>query len=192
MRTFTPIFHHKAESNSIASPSKSVQYGLQNEQAKSVSLISRETKQLFPWKDKRLLFNVINILKIMVSFLLSVNAASLIFSTESHKLSVLKAPTKEEVSLRAYTARVKLNKLRRSACRLYTDDVMIKAIKRLEIEIETRRLLVRKDRHLWKDIGENGMVFDFVTCVQKNGIGMLYLYPLKWMGQHPSLCFTAT
>lgn len=49
----------------------------------------------------------------------------------------------------------KLNKLRRDACRLFTSETMVKAIKKLEVEIESRRLLVRRDRHLWKDIGKN-------------------------------------
>uniref|UniRef100_A0A670IVM8 Assembly factor for spindle microtubules n=1 Tax=Podarcis muralis TaxID=64176 RepID=A0A670IVM8_PODMU len=74
-------------------------------------------------------------------------------------LNCSRAPTKEEVSLRAYTARCKLNKLRRSACRLFTSNEMVKAIKRLEIEIESKHLLIRKDRHLWKDIGKNLAVF---------------------------------
>uniref|UniRef100_A0A8C4W8N3 Calponin-homology (CH) domain-containing protein n=1 Tax=Gopherus evgoodei TaxID=1825980 RepID=A0A8C4W8N3_9SAUR len=66
------------------------------------------------------------------------------------------------MSLRAYTARCRLNKLRRAACRLFTSETMIKAIKRLEFEIETRRLLVRKDRHLWKDIGERQKVLNWL------------------------------
>uniref|UniRef100_A0A3P8UPU1 Assembly factor for spindle microtubules n=1 Tax=Cynoglossus semilaevis TaxID=244447 RepID=A0A3P8UPU1_CYNSE len=68
--------------------------------------------------------------------------------------SVPKAPTKEEVSFSTYTARRKLTRLRRSACQLFTSETMVKAIQRLELEVESRRLLVRKDRHLWKDIGE--------------------------------------
>uniref|UniRef100_A0A674IUC2 Calponin-homology (CH) domain-containing protein n=1 Tax=Terrapene triunguis TaxID=2587831 RepID=A0A674IUC2_9SAUR len=66
------------------------------------------------------------------------------------------------MSLRAYTARCRLNKLRRAACRLFTSETMVKAIKRLEFEIETRRLLVRKDRHLWKDIGERQKVLNWL------------------------------
>nr|XP_060630530.1 abnormal spindle-like microcephaly-associated protein [Anolis sagrei ordinatus] len=94
-----------------------------------------------------------------------VNAASLTLGTEcNHKSSVPKAPTKEEASLRAYTARCKLNRLRRSACRLFTCDAMVKAIKRLEIEIEAKRLLVRKDRHLWKDIGERQKILNWLLC----------------------------
>ncbi|XP_077188841.1 abnormal spindle-like microcephaly-associated protein [Paroedura picta] len=94
-----------------------------------------------------------------------VNAASLILGIESHhKSSVSKAPTKEEVSLRAYSARCKLNRLRRSACRLFTCNAMVKAIKRLEVEIEAKRLLVRKDRHLWKDIGQRQKVLNWLLC----------------------------
>ncbi|NXG60204.1 ASPM protein, partial [Hemiprocne comata] len=92
-----------------------------------------------------------------------VNAAALILGEENHhKTSVPKAPTKDEASLKAYTARRKLNKLRRDACRLFTSETMVKAIKRLEVEIETRRLLVRRDRHLWKDVGERQKVLNWL------------------------------
>ncbi|XP_075013101.1 abnormal spindle-like microcephaly-associated protein [Calonectris borealis] len=92
-----------------------------------------------------------------------VNAAALILGEENHhKTSVPKAPTKDEASLKAYTANRKLNKLRRDACRLFTSETMVKAIKKLEVEIETRRLLVRRDRHLWKDVGERQKVLNWL------------------------------
>ncbi|NXY57930.1 ASPM protein, partial [Callaeas wilsoni] len=92
-----------------------------------------------------------------------VNAAALILGEENHhKMSLRKAPTKDEASLKAYTARRKLNKLRREACRLFTSETMVKAIQKLEVEIETRRLLVRRDRHLWKDIGERQKVLNWL------------------------------
>ncbi|XP_007939371.1 abnormal spindle-like microcephaly-associated protein [Orycteropus afer afer] len=92
-----------------------------------------------------------------------VNAATLLLGMESqHKISVPRAPTKDEVSLRAYTARCRLNRLRRAACRLFTSEKLVKAIKRLEIEIEARRLIVRKDRHLWKDVGERQKVLNWL------------------------------
>ncbi|NXH69326.1 ASPM protein, partial [Hydrobates tethys] len=92
-----------------------------------------------------------------------VNAAALILGEENHhKTSVPKAPTKDEASLKAYTAHRKLNKLRRDACRLFTSETMVKAIKKLEVEIETRRLLVRRDRHLWKDVGERQKVLNWL------------------------------
>ncbi|NXO52732.1 ASPM protein, partial [Aramus guarauna] len=92
-----------------------------------------------------------------------VNAAALVLEEENHhKTSVRKAPTKDEASLKAYTAHRKLNKLRRAACRLFTSETMVKAIKKLEVEIETRRLLVRRDRHLWKDVGERQKVLNWL------------------------------
>ncbi|XP_050833088.1 abnormal spindle-like microcephaly-associated protein isoform X4 [Serinus canaria] len=92
-----------------------------------------------------------------------VNAAALLLGEENHhKRSLPKAPTKDEASLKAYTARRKLNGLRREACRLFTSESMVRAIQRLEGEIETRRLLVRRDRHLWKDIGERQKVLNWL------------------------------
>uniref|UniRef100_A0A8C5KJ47 Calponin-homology (CH) domain-containing protein n=1 Tax=Jaculus jaculus TaxID=51337 RepID=A0A8C5KJ47_JACJA len=66
------------------------------------------------------------------------------------------------VSLRTYTARCRLNRLRRTAYHLFTSENMVKAIKKLEIEIEVGRLIVRKDRHLWKDIGERQKVLNWL------------------------------
>lgn len=85
---------------------------------------------------------------------LVVNAVSIAMGSDD-KFSVPKAPTKEEMSFSTYTARRKLNRLRRAACQLFASDAMVKAIQRLELEVEAKRLLVRKDRHLWKDIGKS-------------------------------------
>lgn len=83
----------------------------------------------------------------------AVSAVSIAMGSDDN-FSVPKAPTKEEMSLSTYTARRKLNRLRRSACQLFTSEAVVKAIRRLELEVEAKRLLVRKDRHLWKDIGK--------------------------------------
>ncbi|NXA80566.1 ASPM protein, partial [Thryothorus ludovicianus] len=92
-----------------------------------------------------------------------VNAAALILGEESHhKRSLPKAPTKDEASLKAYTARRRLSGLRRHACRLFTSPAMVRAIQKLEGEIETRRLLVRRDRHLWRDIGERQKILNWL------------------------------
>ncbi|XP_074524073.1 abnormal spindle-like microcephaly-associated protein [Halichoeres trimaculatus] len=90
-----------------------------------------------------------------------VNAVSIALGGHD-KYSVPKAPTKEEMSFSTYTARRKLNRLRRSACQLFTSEAMVKAIQRLEVEVEAKRLLVRKDRHLWKDIGERKKVLNWL------------------------------
>ncbi|XP_061859536.1 abnormal spindle-like microcephaly-associated protein [Colius striatus] len=92
-----------------------------------------------------------------------VSASALILGGETHhKTSVPKAPTKDEASLKVYTARRKLNKLRHEACRLFNSEAMVKAIKKLEVEIETRRLLVRRDRHLCKDVGERQKILNWL------------------------------
>ncbi|XP_035032890.2 abnormal spindle-like microcephaly-associated protein [Hippoglossus stenolepis] len=90
-----------------------------------------------------------------------VSAVSLAMGNDDN-FSVPKAPTKEEMSFSTYTARRKLNRLRRSACQLFTSDAMVKAIQRLEVEVEAKRLLVRKDRHLWKDVGERKKVLNWL------------------------------
>nr|XP_029504592.1 abnormal spindle-like microcephaly-associated protein homolog [Oncorhynchus nerka] len=90
-----------------------------------------------------------------------VNAVSLAMGGND-KFAVNKAPTREEMSFSTYTARRRLNRLRRSACQLFTSEPMVKAIQRLELEVEARRLLVRKDRHLWKDIGERQKVLNWL------------------------------
>ncbi|KAG7487587.1 hypothetical protein MATL_G00025270 [Megalops atlanticus] len=90
-----------------------------------------------------------------------VNAVSLAVGSDK-KISIPKAPTKEEMSFRMYTARRRLNCLRRAACQLFTSEAMVKAIQRLELEVEAKRLLVRKDRHLWKDIGERQKVLNWL------------------------------
>ncbi|KAG5275923.1 hypothetical protein AALO_G00126000 [Alosa alosa] len=89
-----------------------------------------------------------------------VNALSL--ATGDCKFAVPKAPTKEEMSLKTYTARRRLNRLRRSACQLFSSEAVVKAIQRLEMEVEAKRLLIRKDRHLWKDIGERQKVLNWL------------------------------
>ncbi|KAG9351153.1 hypothetical protein JZ751_025043 [Albula glossodonta] len=90
-----------------------------------------------------------------------VNALSLAMGSEE-KFGCPKAPTKEEMSFKMYTARRRLNSLRRAACQLFTSEAMVKAIQRLELEVEAKRLLVRKDRHLWKDVGERQKVLTWL------------------------------
>ncbi|XP_062919928.1 abnormal spindle-like microcephaly-associated protein [Mobula hypostoma] len=93
-----------------------------------------------------------------------VNTATLFIGSEiqHHKISVPSAPTKEEMSLRAYTAKCRLNRLRRAACRLFTSERMVKVIQKLEAAIEAKHLLVRKDRCLWKDFGHRQKILKWL------------------------------
>ena len=70
-------------------------------------------------------------------------------SRESVKL----APTKEVLSFKAYSARRRMNRLRRSACMLFQSDSFIKVIDKLEQEVELGRILIRKDRKIHADLG---------------------------------------
>ena len=74
------------------------------------------------------------------------------------------APTKETLSFRTYTARRRLNKLRRSACILYQSEASIKLIRKLEREVELERILVRPDRKLHADLGIKQTILDMILC----------------------------
>lgn len=65
------------------------------------------------------------------------------------------APTKEVLSLRAYAVRRRMNRLRRAACRLYQSQDVVRVIQKLEAEVESYRLAVRRDRMVHADVGED-------------------------------------
>ena len=64
------------------------------------------------------------------------------------------APTKEVLSLRAYTARRKMARLRRSACLLYQSQPVAFVAKTIEGEVEKNRLSIRVDKHFHQDLGK--------------------------------------
>lgn len=72
------------------------------------------------------------------------------------------APTNEILSLRAYSAQRKLNRLRKSACRLFQSDGVREVMQKLEREVESKRLLVRKDKMLHADVGAKQKVLDML------------------------------
>ena len=69
-------------------------------------------------------------------------------------LSTHLAPTKEVLSFKTYSARRRLNRLRRAACMLYQSEPVVCVIQKIEAEVESGRLLVRKDRKIQADLGE--------------------------------------
>jgi len=78
--------------------------------------------------------------------------------TVSMDKDVVLAPTKEVLSLRAYTVMSQMNSLRRASCRLYQQTAITQVIEKLECEIEIGRLTVRTDRMLHADLGNNALV----------------------------------
>ena len=64
-----------------------------------------------------------------------------------------RAPTREEMSLRQYTARAEMNRLRKKACKIWQSKDVATVVQKVEFEIDKMRLSVRKDRNITKDIG---------------------------------------
>ncbi|XP_046339131.2 abnormal spindle-like microcephaly-associated protein homolog isoform X2 [Haliotis rufescens] len=80
------------------------------------------------------------------------------------KTSACLAPTKEVLSIRAYTARRRLNRLRRAACQLYQSEKTVSVILKLEYEVEKKRISVRRDRMVHADIGIKQRILDMLLC----------------------------
>ena len=71
----------------------------------------------------------------------------------SQGVKVPRAPTREVMSIRAYTVNREMNRLRRAACKLWQSRAVATIIERMELEIEKLRLVIRKDKQINKDIG---------------------------------------
>jgi len=67
-----------------------------------------------------------------------------LWSQCSQDVRVPRAPTREVMSMRAYTARREMKRLRRNACLLWQSREVATVINKLEIEIEKLRLVIRK------------------------------------------------
>ncbi|XP_061184440.1 abnormal spindle-like microcephaly-associated protein homolog [Saccostrea echinata] len=80
------------------------------------------------------------------------------YKTGPHKL----APTKEALSFREYSASRKLNGLRRSACKLFQSETVTMVVRKLEMEVESRRLMIRKDRKIHADLGLRQSILDLL------------------------------
>ena len=88
----------------------------------------------------------------------------------SSNVRVPRAPTREVLSMRAYTARREMNRLRRHACTLWQTPSVAQVITRVEIEIEKKGLMIRKDRSLNKDVG-----------MKKGFLELLLSYNMLWL-----------
>ncbi|XP_044174469.1 abnormal spindle-like microcephaly-associated protein homolog isoform X2 [Acropora millepora] len=72
------------------------------------------------------------------------------------------APTKETLSFRAYTARRKMARLRRSSCLLYQSEPLGHIIRRIEAEVENGRVAIRPDKKMHADFGIKRQVVDML------------------------------
>ena len=82
----------------------------------------------------------------------TINIANL-WSQCSKDVKEPRAPTKEQMSLRQYTMRTEMNKLRKRACQIWQSREVVTVIRKVELEIEKLRLVVRQDRNITKDVG---------------------------------------
>ncbi|XP_072172217.1 abnormal spindle-like microcephaly-associated protein homolog [Diadema setosum] len=74
------------------------------------------------------------------------------------------APSKEDLSLRAYTARRRLNRLRRGACLLFQSEPVIRVLQKVEAEVEKGRIVVRGDKMLHADLGIKQELLNMILC----------------------------
>lgn len=89
-----------------------------------------------------------------VSGTAAANRGDIAVGTNSCKKSQPLAPSREDLSLRAYTAKRKMGRLRRSACLLYQSEPLIHVIRRIEAEVEEGRLSIRNDKKIHADLGK--------------------------------------
>ena len=85
-----------------------------------------------------------------------------LWSQCSQDVKVPRAPTREVMSMRAYTAKREMNRLRRAACRLWQSKKVAVVVGKLELEIEKLRLVVRKDKNINKDVGMKQAILSLI------------------------------
>ena len=85
-----------------------------------------------------------------------------LWSQCSQDVKIPRAPTREVMSMRAYTARREMNRLRRASCKLWQSRAFAQVIGKLEVEIEKLRLVVRKDKKISKDVGMKQAILSLI------------------------------
>ncbi|KAG8199559.1 hypothetical protein JTE90_009400 [Oedothorax gibbosus] len=80
------------------------------------------------------------------------------------------APTKEDLSFKAYTTAKQLRQLRESAGQLYQSEKLSQVIQKVEREVDIKKLSIRKDRAIHADLG-----------IKKDLLEMLLSYNPLWL-----------
>lgn len=80
------------------------------------------------------------------------------FTVETYTIDASKhqpvAPTREDLSLRAYSLRRKMARLRRAACLCYQSEEFMFSIHKIEKEVECGMLAIRPEKHIEADLGK--------------------------------------
>ncbi|KAK3877851.1 hypothetical protein Pcinc_017476 [Petrolisthes cinctipes] len=87
------------------------------------------------------------------------------------------APTKEVMSLRAYSARRRLNRLRRQACRFYQTKEFGEVVVKLERAIDKHNLAIRKDRLTHVDLGLKQEMLHLMILLSNSNIAARFAHP---------------
>ncbi|XP_054761637.2 abnormal spindle-like microcephaly-associated protein homolog [Lytechinus pictus] len=74
------------------------------------------------------------------------------------------APSREDISLRAYTAKRRLNRLRRGACIVFQSEPVIRVMMKVEAEVEKGRIVIREDKMLHADLGIKQELLNLILC----------------------------
>ncbi|CAL4253033.1 unnamed protein product, partial [Meganyctiphanes norvegica] len=96
-----------------------------------------------------------------------------LWSEATKRSRVENAPTKEVMSLRAYTAVRRLNRLRQRACRLFQSQRFVEIVAKLETAIEKKLITIRTDRQTHIDVGK------CCTHIHRKGLKLIYNISLR-------------
>ncbi|XP_064086058.1 LOW QUALITY PROTEIN: abnormal spindle-like microcephaly-associated protein homolog [Macrobrachium nipponense] len=87
-----------------------------------------------------------------------------LWTEATKRIQVQQAPTKEVLSLRAYTVARRLNRLRRKACRLFQSDKIVETVFKLEVAIDKKLIRIRDDRMSHADMELKQRLLTLVLC----------------------------
>ena len=93
-----------------------------------------------------------------------------LWSACTKDVKVPRAPTRETLSLRAYSVQKEMNTLRRNACLLMQSPDVANILEKLEVEVEKHRFEIRKDKAINKDVG-----------LKKNFLMLILNYNPLWL-----------
>lgn len=77
------------------------------------------------------------------------------------------APSKDDLSFRAYTTAKQLRQLRESAVQLYQSEKLSQVIQKVEREVDIKKFSIRKDRAIHADLGKKLLLkLLYILCVK--------------------------
>ncbi|XP_068203095.1 abnormal spindle-like microcephaly-associated protein homolog [Palaemon carinicauda] len=87
-----------------------------------------------------------------------------LWTEATKRTQIPQAPTKEVLSLRAYSVTRRLNRLRRKACQLFQSDKIVETVFKLEVAIDKKLISIRDDRMSHIDMELKQRLLTLVLC----------------------------